>query len=217
MLSQDVNPGAAWVNHSNHKITVWSSKISAPGGGLTAGGTQIGSILPNEMYVSRKSSANTDCFVEIWFLNTAGQVLSGYLATYPNGKSSAPSAWRASQQLYHTRKSNGTTLVNNTNTTQIPGANGTFNIFDIVKDVRCYTNYGELVTTLKAGSQIAVLPSDLSRTGVRNAVFMAARYYRLPPVSTKNWIFLDTSASKSFGFVNLEFMRGTGPTTRAIR
>ena len=205
------NQRVAWVNRSSTQIPVYGSLVKSSGhvGGLTPGGTQVGSIYKNEFYTlipqpSTIQSPNYLTWFEIIFRNGSGVERKGYIETQPNGVSNPLAGWVSSQEPYHYFNSNGSSLVSSA-TESIGGT--TYRIFTVKKAVTYRNSAGTSQGTLAVGTKLA---TNQSTTGQTYGGYM---YFAKKKVGSGSW---QNLTSGGYGFVDLGLSKGSEPSTRAI-
>ena len=206
------NSRVAWVNRSNTQIPVYEKTVSSQGhvGGVTAGGTQIGKIFPNEFYTlipnpeNPPFTYNNVTSYQIIFRDGNGAEKRGYIETQPNGITNPMAAWLSSQEPYHYFNSNGSSLVSSA-TESIGGT--TYRIFTVKKAVTYRNSAGTSQGTLAVGTKLATAQSTTGQSYGGYMVFSKKK------VGTGNWQDL---VSGGYGFVDLGLSQGSEPATRAI-
>lgn len=192
----------AWVNNSTTSIPVYSTTVhsSIHAGSYTAGGTKIGAILYQEMYITAGNDDYVTC-VRVKFRDGSGKVRYGYIDPSP-GDTLDPYKWSYYQEPWHYYSSNGSNLINASTT------NGYY-IHTIKKGSLTVLNpNGTFSATLRTGSQIA---TDASTVGATYDGYVIAQKYRAS--STGTWNALTGSG---YGFVDLGLASGAMPSDRAI-
>ena len=106
----DQNERAAWVNNSSYYIPVYQGLITRPGGGWGAGGTQIGTLYPNEFYTTVPREYINARYYKIYFRNSSGVKTLGYIETEPGGWATGYEPWTNLQSHYVNYNSNGYSL-----------------------------------------------------------------------------------------------------------
>ena len=209
-----VSDHLAWVNMSGTNIPVWGT-LGDDYGFVMGEGTQIGSIYPNEFYVTvipadyanaNPNQAIYSPYKEIRFRNSSGAMATGYINVYPQGATYPEATWLQYQEPYHYYNSNGSTLVKNT-ATSINGK--TCYVFSIAKAVTYLDPSGSTLGTFQAAG--AKLATTSSTTGSTNKGYMFFDFYQ--PGGTGTW---QTNNSKGI-FVDLGLNLGSEPANRAIR
>lgn len=202
------NVQAAWVNRSSSTIPVYQGIGDFGAGHFTAGGTQIGSIYPNEMYTTRYRD-NYLTYYEIRFRNSSGNMTTGYIETLPQGYTYPEAAWVASQELYHYFNSNGSTLTTSA-TVSLDGV--TYRKFTVNSAVTYRNPSGTSQGTLPVG---ALLLTDQSTTGSTYPGYMLFKKVSYTGGTTYgSWADLTSSG---YGFVDLGLSLGSMPSNRPIR
>jgi hypothetical protein len=205
------NSRVAWVNRSTSNIPVYEKTVSsgAHTGGVTAGGTQIGTIYPNECYTLIPNPENppftvnyVTCY-QIIFRDGNGVEKKGYIETSP-GYTLGEYGWVSSQEPYHYFNSNGSSLVNSA-TENIGGV--TYRIFTVQKAVTYRNSSGASQGTLAVGTKLA---TDQSTTGQTYGGYML---FKKKKVGSGSWQDLIGS---TYGFVDLGLSQGSMPNGRAI-
>ena len=201
------NSNAAYVNRSGTSIPVYSKLVSSQihVGGHTAGGTQIGTIYPNEFYTVVPNSSSYITHFKIYFRNSSGVQTTGYIET-SKGTTLGDYAWSAYQEPYHYYNSNGSTLVS-ASTETIGGKR--YYVFTVNKAVAYKDKDGNNKGTLSAGTKLA---TDCSTTGETYGGYMLFKKKKLS--GSSSWSDLIQS---TYGFVNLGLSIGSMPSDRAIR
>lgn len=202
-----MNIRCAWVNKSSYQIPVYNScTYTKPGGGHTAGGTQIGTLYPNEFYTTvPRDNDNNATYYKIYFRNKNGVKTLGYIETEPGGWSTGYEPWAQYQYEYAYYNSNGSSLVTSATTTI---NNVTYRVFTVKKAVTARYPNGNEFGTLAAGTKLATYSSTVGQTYNGYMVF-----HKYKPVGASNWLSLTSSG---YGFVNLGLEIGSSPAGRAI-
>lgn len=202
------NTRYAVVNLSSTKIPVYSSLVhsSIHTGAVTAGGSVIGHIHPNEFYTVIPNSSMYVTSFKIYFIDGNNTKRYGYIETSP-GTTLGYHSWNSKQYPYHYYNSNGSSLVSS-KTTTIGGS--TYRVFTVTRTINCLTPSGGFAGDLKSGTQIACKSST---TGKNNPGFMVFYYKRTS--SSASWTKIHSSSN--YVFVNLDIGHGALPNNRAVR
>lgn len=203
----NMNVYAAWVNASDSNIPVYDRcDITRPGGSNGAGGTQIGTIFPNEFYCTapRDSTAQNVDYVKIYFRSRSGSMTLGYIEPQPDGIATGYESWYDSQSHYVNYNSNGYNLVYSASEV-INGVS--YRIFTVKKKVEFRYPNGSLCGYLNAGTKLATYEST---AGVNYHGHMVFHKYKSPDSTA--WL----SLCGNYGFVDLGLSLGSEPDTRAI-
>lgn len=206
------NSRVAWINRSSSKIPVYEKTVSSQAhtGGVTAGGTQIGTIYQNEFYTLVPNPENPPFTVnyitsyQIIFRDGNGAQKTGYIETQPNGVSNPMAPWYNSQEPYHYFNSDGSSLVSSATET-IGGTS--YRIFTVKKAVTYRNSAGTSQGTLAVGTKLATTQSTTGQTYGGYMLFSKKK------VGSGAWQDL---ASGGYGFVDLGLSQGSMPNTRAI-
>lgn len=200
------NSRYAVVNRSSSRIAVYGSLISSGGhvGGLTAGGTKVGEIYPNEFYTVVPNSSPYITSFKIIFRNGNGNQTTGYIETNPDGYTNPMASWYNSQEPYHYYNSNGSSLDGSAKETI---NSTTYRIFTVKKAVTYRNSGGTSQGTLAVGTKLATTQST---TGQSYSGYML---FSKKKVGTGSWQDL---TSGGYGFVDLGLGLGSEPSTRAI-
>lgn len=204
------NTRHAIVNRSSSQISVYEKLVSsgAHTGGVTAGGTRIGIIYPNEFYTLIPNPDNPPAQInyitsyKIVFRNGNGVQRTGYIETSP-GYTLGAYAWAKNQEPFHYYNSNGSALV--ASTTETIGGS-TFRIFTVKKAVTYRNPSGTSQGTLAVGTKLA---TNQSTTGQTYNGYM----YFAKKKTGSTWTDL---CSSGYGFVDLGLSQGAMPSDRAI-
>ena len=202
----------AWVNWTSYTIPVWNQVGDFGKGHHTAGGTQIGSLYPNEMYTTR-IRGNSLTYHEIRFRNSSGVMGTGYIETYPDGHTWPKAPWVTGQEPYHLLNSNGSSLVSAA--TEVIGGI-TYRLFTVHGSARpCLDADGVTMPAIPVGTTLA---TNESTTGNTNAGHMV--FHKKKGSSTGGVWYpccVPTGSGHDYGFVDLGFTVGSEPSTRPIR
>ena len=203
----NMNCYAAWVNHSSYQIPIYSGLITRPGGSAGAGGTQIGTIYPNEFYctVPRDSTAQNVDYAKIYYRNSNHVAAYGYIEPQPGGIMTGYEPWYELQSHYINYNSNGSSLVT-VQTEVIDGVS--YSVFTVKEAVTMRYPSGVYLGTLSVGDKLA---TNVPQTGSSYNGHML--FYKLKKVGTSNWVTICTSG---YAFVDLGLGIGSEPNTRAI-
>lgn len=204
------NVRAAWVNKSNYQIPVYDSLITRPGGSLGAGGNKIGTIYPNEFYVTaiRDEDSKNVTYAKIYFRNSKGLQTLGYIDPEPGGISIGYEDWYEDQSHYINYNSNGYSLVSSKEE-EIDGRS--YRVFTVKKDVQCVNRDGGKVLSLSDGDLIA---TDESTTGATKVGYMVFEKVKRAGAST--WHNFTSDTYGGYAFVELGLTIGTEPNNRPI-
>jgi hypothetical protein len=200
------NNRAAWVNRSSSNIPVYEKTVSSSihTGGLTVGGTQIGTIFPNEFYTLVPNSSFYITNYQIIFRDGNGVQKTGYIETSP-GYTLGDYAWVQYQEPFHFYNSNGSSLVASASE-NIGGT--TMRVFTVKKAVIFRNSAGTSQGTLAVDTKIA---TDQSTAGQTYGGFML---FKKRKVGTGAW--QDLVSGATHGFVDLGLSQGSMPNNRAI-
>ncbi|GHU37880.1 hypothetical protein FACS1894105_10780 [Clostridia bacterium] len=200
------NQRVAWVNRSSTNIPVYSTLVSSPAhtGGHTVGGTQVGTIYPNEFYTLVPNDSFYITSFLIIFRNGSGSQTTGYIETSP-GYTLDNYGWVAYQEPYHYYNSNGSSLIASTSET-IGGTS--YRTFTVNKAVTYRNPSGVSQGTLAVGTKLATIASTAGQTYGGYMVFYKKK------ASGGSWQDL---VSDGYGFVDLGLSQGSVPSDRAIR
>lgn len=207
MANPNMNCLAAWVNTSGYTIPVYSRcDVVRPGGTYGAGGTQIGTLYPNEFYCTapRDTSALNVDYAKIYFRNKYGNMQLGYIEPQPNGIATGYEPWYSGQSHYVNYNSNGSGLVPSFS----DNLNGTdYRIFTVKKKVEVRYPGGSLYGYLDAGTKLATTESTAGQAYHGHMLFYK---YKTPNSDTWNFLCGD------YGFVDLGLSIGSEPSSRPI-
>lgn len=203
----NLNCLAAWVNVSGYTIPVYSRcDVVRPGGSYGAGGTQIGTLYPNEFYCTapRDTSALNVDYAKIYFRNKYGNMQLGYIEPQPNGIATGYEPWYSGQSHYVNYNSNGSGLVESEKDTI---DNIKYRIFTVKKAVEVRRSNGTYFSTLAVGTKLATYEST---AGLNYHGHMVFHKYKAPNSNT--WY----SLCGDYGFVDLGLSIGSEPSSRPI-
>lgn len=198
--------GTALVNRSGTTIDVYSDRVRSHyhTGGITAGGSKIGVLYPNEFYIAYPNDSPYITSYKIMFQNPSGQEATGYIET-SFAYSYGPYEWEQYQEPFHYYNGNGSTLVSAA--THIDLGN-TYYEFTVMEPVTYRNRDGVSMGTLSAGTKIATLSSQIGQTYKNHMIFYQKH-------TGYSWSKL-CNDSYGYGFVNLSFNLGSFPSNRAI-
>jgi len=199
------NNRVAWVNRSGSNIPVYEKTVSSSfhTGGLTVGGSQIGTIAPNGFYTLIPNDSFYITSYQIIFRNSSGAQATGFIETSP-GYTLGDYAWVQYQEPYHFYNSNGTTL--SASATESIGGT-TYRIFTVEKAVTYRNPSGVSQGTLAVGTKLATTQSTAGQTYGGYMLFTKKK------VGAGSWTDLVTGG---YGFVDLGLSLGAMPNNRAI-
>lgn len=201
------NQRYAVVNRSSSYIPVYKELVhsSIHTGGVTAGGSQIGKIYPNEFYLVFPNSSMYVTSFKIRFRDINGNPVYGYIET-SEGYTLDYYAWNAYQEPYNYYNSNGSTLVNATTAT-IDGKKQY--IFTVTKRAATAVSPDKSQSVeLPVGTKIA---TDTSTIGQTLPDYMLFRKKKVG----NSWV--NIVSSSSYAFVDLGLSNGNMPNNRNIR
>lgn len=204
-----VQANCAWINRSGSIIPVYGS-LGSYVGHYGAGGEQIGSIYPNEMFTTQMGASYSQPYYTIRFRNRNGATATGYIETLPNGYTHDEAPWVPYQEPYHYYNSNGSALVSSASVTT---GGKTYRKFTLTKSLRCIDRNGANAKYLPAGT---LLLTDESTVGQSNPSYMIFKKCNTSGVDNGVWSDLYND-SYGYGFVDLGFVHGSEPSTRPIR
>lgn len=195
------------VNRSGSNIPVYSELVhsSYHTGGITVGGTQIGTIYPNEFYVVFKNNSAYVTSYKIGFRNSSGAFTIGYIETSP-GYSLDDYAWAEYQEPFHYYNSTGSSLTY-ADTENINGS--TYYVFTVKKAVAAITSSGRSLGTITVGTKLA---TKASTAGASNDQYMI--FYYKQASGSSSWNPIDSQ--NSYAFVDTNLDSGSMPSNRSI-
>ncbi len=201
------NTQYAAVNLSSTTISVYSGTVSSSihVGGITAGGSVVGMIYPNEFYIVIPNSSAYITSFKIYFRDGNGNARYGYIET-SKGTTLGDYSWNAHQHPYHYYNTSGRVLVESEQTVPINGV--IYRVFTVKRNVVYRNSSGEAIGTLSTGMEIACRSSQTGQTYKSHMIF----YYKRTPPGT--WTRM--SAGVDYAFVDLDIENGTMPYNRAI-
>lgn len=210
-MSYLTNARHAIVNRSGSNIPVYEKTVSSQihTGGLTAGGSQVGVIYPNEFYTLIPNPENPPYTVnyitcyQIVFRDGNGVQRKGYIETSP-GYTLGAYAWAQYQEPYHYYNSNGSALTAS-QTETIDGT--TYRIFTVKKAVTYRNPSGASQGSLAVGTKLATTQSTTGQTYNGYMLFSKKK------VGTGSW---QNLVSGGYGFVDLGLSKGSMPSDRCI-
>lgn len=205
------NTRYAAVNLSSTKIPVYEKLVQSGihQGAVTAGGNIIGHIYQYEFYIVLPNVSNTvytPTSYKIYFRDANKQCRYGYIETSP-GTTLGYYAWNAQQHPYCYYNSDGSKLVESKKT--VPINDKIYRIFTVARDVKYFDPYGNELSTIEAGMEIATLTSETGKNHNDYMVF----YWKRDPAS----VWRPFHKDYSYVFVDLDMKNGNMPNNRAIR
>ena len=208
-MAFDINESWAWVNKGTRNIPVYSSHTTDKQSGIEfPSGSQIGTIYPNEMYTTVKQKTIGWAVQECTFRNSSGQCAKGWIHTN-NGYMADPPAYYFDQKAYHLCNSNGTALVDS----EIIDLNGKkHRQFKVNKAITMVDHANSNQITLPVGCLLATDTSEIGNTQLHRMLFRAYK-----TSSSAAWSVCYANGAKTYGYVDLGFEIGSGPSNRAIR
>ncbi|MDR1913045.1 MAG: hypothetical protein LBQ68_00985 [Clostridiales bacterium] len=213
----------ATVNMSSTSIPVYNTTVSSGShiGGLTAGGTQIGTIYQYEFFTQKPTATINASVRQIVFRNPNHVKTYGYIDPCTTNMTGnvVYTSWALNMAFFHNYRVNGSSLItfdsnHQVTLTNVSGSGSKiYNVFVCNKATQIYSDDGAtLVATVPVNGRICTIESTVGET---NDTRLRIHAYR--NTSTANWARPSTTTGGFWADLQMTGSSGgTMPTNRNL-